>query len=268
MTWNSETSSENFRNDRGERQSASTTAFVAAGIAAGSALCLYALTHGKKSGAALAAVGVIALTQAGTFSSSQQPYEASASFEINCSPEKAYGYWRDLENLPRFMQYLESVKTTGDGRSEWTAVGPLDKKIHWTAEITEERENERIAWRSIEGSEVETSGRVEFFANAHGRGTVVKATIQYDPPAGALGKAFATLMGKDPQFLVREDLRHFKALLETGEVATTVGQTHGPRGRIGHIEEALWREKQNMPAPQAPQRQRAQEPEQAMRTAG
>ncbi len=267
MTSNSETTSENVRGDRAQRQSSNPTTMVAVGIAAGSALCLYAFTQGKKTSAALAAVGVIALTQART-SSATQPYEASASFEINCSPETAYMFWRDLENLPRFMQYLESVKSVGEGRSEWTAVGPLDKRIHWTAEITDDRQNERIAWGSVAGSEVETSGSVEFLSKANGRGTVVKATMRYDPPAGALGKAFATLMGKDPQFLVREDLRHFKSLVETGEVATTVGQSHGPRGRMGHVEELLWREKQNMPAPQSPQPQRFEERRREMRTAG
>ena len=267
MSRNYEISSDDFRDNVRDGQSASPSPLFAAGIAAGSALCLYAFTHGKKTGAALVAVSVIALTQ-GRTASTYKAYEASASFEINCSPETAYHFWKDLENLPRFMQYLESVKKTGEGRSEWTAVGPLNSKLHWTAETTEDRENERIAWRSVEWSQVETSGSVEFLPAPGGRGTLAKATIQYAPPAGLLGKAFATIMGKDPQFLVREDLRRFKALLEAGEIPTTVGQTHGPRGLMGHAQEVLLREKQNMSAPQSPQPQRAREDQLSMDVAG
>ena len=228
-------------------------------IAAGSALGLYALTRRTKTSTAVAAIGMFALTEAGMWSKVDngvtrgQRHKARASFAINCSPETAYNFWHDFENLPRFMQYLESVKATGGQRSEWTALGPLNTKFHWTAEITEDTPNRRIAWRSVEGSEVDTNGSVEFHAPKNGRGTLVKVKLAYVPPAGTVGKAVASILGKNPQFTVREDLRRFKALLEAGEVPTTVGQTHGPRGISGYAQQVLLREKQNMSQPQAQQ---------------
>lgn len=249
MTHNSEHSSQESRSTRSDGQSAKPTSFIDAGIAAGSALCLYAFANGKKTGAALAAAGVIALTYERQ-SASSKSYEAKASFAIDCSPETAYNFWHDIQNLPRFMQYLESVKVTGENRSEWKALGPLGVKLQWTAEITEDRENERISWRSVPGSQVETSGSVEFLPGANGRGTLATARVEYVLPGGAAVKAFASIMGKDPQFTVREDLRRFKALIETGEVPTTKGQSHGPRGLQGRAQEALLREQQNNPPSQ------------------
>jgi uncharacterized membrane protein len=176
-------------------------------------------------------------------------HSAQASFAINCSPEQAYRYWRNFENLPRFMRHIESVRVTGDNRTEWIGLGPMDKEIRWTAETTVDRPNERIAWRSLPGSDVENSGSVEFRSRSGGRGTDVTVKMNYVPLAGPLGRAVAMVFGKDPEFTVREDLRHFKSLIETGEVATILGQTHGPRGLHGRVEQALFREKQHV-APQ------------------
>ncbi len=226
-------------------------------MAAGGALGLYALTRRSKTSTAVAAVGLFALTEAGLRSrqpgngSSARPHKAHASFAINCSPEQAYSFWKDFENLPRFMQHLDSVRQTGENRSEWTALGPMNTKFRWISEITEDRPNERIAWRSVEGSEVDNHGSVEFRPGENGRGTIATVKLAYVPPGGPLGKAFASIMGKNPTFTVREDLRRFKALLEAGEVPTTVGQTHGPRGVSGHAREVLMRERQNMSQPQA-----------------
>lgn len=232
-------------------------------MAAGGALGLLALTRRSKTTTAVAAVGLFALTEAGMWQRQQgnggararaRHHKAHASFAINCSPETAYKFWRDLENLPRFMQYLESVKATDSTRSEWTAIGPLNTKIRWSSQIAEDRPNERIAWRSVEGSEIQTHGSVEFRPGPNGRGTIVRAKISYVPPAGTLGKTFASILGKDPAFTVREDLRRFKALIETGEVPTTAGQPHGPRGFSGHAKAALMREHDNMPEAHAEMR--------------
>jgi uncharacterized membrane protein len=114
-------------------------------------------------------------------------------------------------------------------RSRWTAYGPANSLVEWTAEIVAERDNEIIAWRSIEGSEVKVDGSVEFRTAAGNRGTIVDATIQYRPPAGVLGSKVAKSFGKDPGFLMEQDLRRFKALIEAGEIPTVEGQSHGPR---------------------------------------
>lgn len=175
-------------------------------------------------------------------------YKAKASFAINCSPDKAYRFWRNLEDLPRFMRHVQTVKQVDDNHFEWTVLGPMEARVHWTAEIVEDRENEKIAWRSLPGSEIANSGSIEFSPMLGGRGTYVRATIEYLQPAGKLGRALLSMMGKDPQFTAREDLRRFKSLLESGEVPTTLGQPHGPRGLHGHGLQVLLREKQNLPS--------------------
>lgn len=145
------------------------------------------------------------------------------SLIINRPPEELYQYWRDFENLPRIMRHLESVRTTGEGRSHWVAKAPAGTSVEWDAEVTEDRPNELIAWRSLEGSEVENSGSVRF-EPAHGdRGTVVKVEINYTPPAGALGKLVAKLFGEEPGQKALESLRAFKQFMETGEVVVSDG---------------------------------------------
>jgi uncharacterized membrane protein len=148
------------------------------------------------------------------------------------------------------MVHLKSVRELDSRRSEWTAIGPGQREIRWNAEITEDIPNQRIAWRSLPDSEVQTSGSIDFRADPQGRGTFLSANVEYVVPGGPLASGLAALFGKHPEFVVREDLRRFKQLLETGEVPTTHGQTHGPRGIHGHIEQALFREKTNMPEPQ------------------
>jgi uncharacterized membrane protein len=145
------------------------------------------------------------------------------SIIINGSPEELYRFWRELENLPRIMNQLESVRETGDKRSHWVAKAPAGETVEWDAEITEDRANERIAWRSVEGSEVENSGSVEFETAPGGRGTIVSVEIEYNPPGGALGAALAKLFGKDPGQQAAEALRCFKQVMEVGEVVVSDG---------------------------------------------
>jgi uncharacterized membrane protein len=148
------------------------------------------------------------------------------SLQINRPAEELYRFWRDFKNLPRVMEHLESVEVTDDRRSRWTARGPAGKAVEWEAEITEDRPNERIAWRSIEGSTVEHSGSVQFTA-APGRGTFVRVELKYNPPAGLLGAAVAKLFGEEPALQIAEDLRRFKQTMEAGEILTTEGQPAG-----------------------------------------
>lgn len=213
------------------------------------ALMLYGLTRRSKLGFAMAgAGGVLALKAA---SSRKSPQLARATFFINAPVERTYQFWRRLEDLPRFMVHLQAVQVLDDTRSEWVARGPLDREVRWEAEITQDLPGKRIAWRSLPNSDLQTNGSVEFRSDPQNRGTCVTAQIHYWSPAGALGSALATVLGRHPQFTVREDLRRFKAWVETGETPTTIGQTHGPRGVHGTVEEALFRETTNQPQPQA-----------------
>jgi uncharacterized membrane protein len=215
----------------------------------GGMLALYGITRKSKAGTALAAAGSLIALSGARMQAHPQEHSAEASFAINCTPDVAYRFWRNYENLPSFMRHLESVKVIDGGRSEWVATGPMEARIRWTAQTTEDRENERIAWQSLPGGDLMNSGSVEFRPAPAGRGTIVKVKMEYRPPAGALGRAVAILVGKDPEFAAREALRRFKSLIETGEVPTTLGQSHGPRGAHGRVEQALFREQQDQPTP-------------------
>jgi uncharacterized membrane protein len=147
------------------------------------------------------------------------------SVTVNARPEQIYAFWRNFENLPRFMEHLESVDVHDSTRSHWVAKGPAGLKAEWDAEIINEIPNELIGWRSIDGSSVQNAGSVHFTST--GRGTEVKVILRYDPPGGALGAAVAKLFGEEPSMQVQEDLRRLKQLLEAGELATTAGQPWG-----------------------------------------
>jgi uncharacterized membrane protein len=146
---------------------------------------------------------------------------------INRSPEELYRFWRDFQNLPRFMKHFESVRETSDRRSHWVAKAPAGTRVEWDAEITEDRPNELIAWRSLEGSDVDSVGSVRFERAPGGRGTIVKVTMRYSPPAGRIGATVAKLLGEGPEWQIKDGLRRFKQLMEAGEIITTEGQPAG-----------------------------------------
>jgi uncharacterized membrane protein len=146
---------------------------------------------------------------------------------INAASEQVYAFWRNFSNLPRFMHNLQSVEVRDDKRSHWVAKGPAGKDVEWEAEIINEIPNELIGWRSVDGSQVDNAGSVHFKSIPGGRGTEVKVVLRYDPPAGRFGATVSRLLGEDPAMNVQEDLRRLKMLLETGEIATTAGQSTG-----------------------------------------
>ena len=148
------------------------------------------------------------------------------SLAINRSPEELYLYWHEFEKLPRFMTHLESVRVIGEGRSHWVAKGPAGTTVEWDAVITEDWPNEKIAWHSSEGGDVDHAGSIHFEADG-ARGTIVTVEMQYSPPAGRLGATVAALFGEEPNQMVKADLRRFKQIMETGEVITTEGQPVG-----------------------------------------
>jgi uncharacterized membrane protein len=116
------------------------------------------------------------------------------------------------------MRHLESVSVGADGRSHWVAKAPAGRTVEWDAETTEDVPNERIAWRSLEGADVRNQGSVEFAPAPGGRGTEVRVTLEYDPPFGKLGSKIAMLFREEPGQQVYDDLRHFKQVMETGEI--------------------------------------------------
>jgi len=148
------------------------------------------------------------------------------SVTINRPAAELYRMWHDFEGLPRFMSHLVSVHTKGD-RSHWVARAPVGMSVAWDAEIVNDEPNRLIAWRSLEGSQVATAGSVHFTPAPGNRGTEVRVTLKYDPPAGRLGSWLAWLFGEEPGLQVRDDLYRFKQLAETGEVATVKDQASG-----------------------------------------
>jgi uncharacterized membrane protein len=160
---------------------------------------------------------------------SERTMNLHAAITINRPREEVYLYWRDFENLPRFMAHLESVETTGDGHSRWKVRGPLKKTLKWEAEIVEDRSSELITWRSTKGVLAGNRGSVRFSDAPGGRGTEVRVDLAYDPPGGKVGLAFAKLLGEHPEQQVRDDLRRFKQVMETGEVVRSEGSPEGTR---------------------------------------
>jgi uncharacterized membrane protein len=151
------------------------------------------------------------------------------SVTIDRPRAELYAFWRDFKNLPQFMHNIHSVAIHDAAHSHWVIEAPAHKTVEWDSKITEDEPGRLIAWESLEGASVRNSGRVEFLDSPDGRGTVVRVTLTYDPPAGALGKLIAKMFKKEPKVQARQDLRRFKQLMETGEVATARAPDAAPR---------------------------------------
>jgi len=143
---------------------------------------------------------------------------------INRPRSQLFAFWRDFSLLPSFMDNVERIDILTPSRSHWVVKAPAGKSVEWDAVITEERQDELIAWTSSEDADVVSSGRIEF-RDAGERGTLVTATIAYEPPVGLVGKLVAKIFQREPAIQARRDLRRFKQLMETGEVATS-SRTH------------------------------------------
>ena len=147
------------------------------------------------------------------------PYELGVRVDktitIDKSPSEVYQFWRNLENLPRFMGHLQSVNEIDNKHSHWVAKAPAGYSVEWKAEIINEVENKLIGWRSLPGADVDNAGSVQF--NSVGNGTEVKIALQYNPPGGTIGSWFAWLFGEEPSQQIEQDLSRLKQLLETGE---------------------------------------------------
>lgn len=160
-------------------------------------------------------------TQLGKNSTDVEAITIGERFIVNAPREEVYAFWRNLENLPRFMKHIAAVQVKDDKTSHWTAnvPGPL-LKVSWNAEITREEENEYIGWHSIEGSMIDNAGKVEFNDAADGSGTELYVEISYFPPAGQIGRGIASLFTGLFEKIVREDIINFKHYAEGEEYKT------------------------------------------------
>jgi uncharacterized membrane protein len=183
---------------------------------------------------------VVAITMADAYTArrlARAPAEAEegvmrarAAVTVRQPREEVYRFWHDFQNLPRFMAHLESVEPAGDGRLHWKAKAPAGRTIEWDAEVLEDRPNELIRWRSVDGG-VRNFGSVEFAPAPGGRGTEIRLDVAYDPPGGVLGETVAKLFGEEPEQQVKDDLRRFKQVVETGDVVRSEGSPEGPLTR-------------------------------------
>ncbi len=153
--------------------------------------------------------------------------EIERAVTINKPAEELYTYWRKLENLPNFMEHIQTVEQTDDKHSHWVARLAGGLPVSWDAEIVEEKPNERIAWRTLPDAQVQQSGVVTFKPATGERGTVVNVDLKYSPPGGIVGETFARLLNGVTAQQVKDDIRRFKNLMETGEIPTVEGQSSG-----------------------------------------
>jgi uncharacterized membrane protein len=242
------------RPDRQERFVNVSKPERAASGAVGAALAFYGLKHGGWSGLLLAlaggalayrgatghcdvygALGINTASGKGRNASVQHGpgIKIEKSVTINQSPAELYQFWRNFENLPRFMNHLASVRALDDKRSHWVATAPAGTTVEWDAEIINEEQNELIAWRSLAEAQVANAGSVRFEQAPNGRGTVVKVTLSYEPPGGALGSWLAKLFGEEPGQQIAEDPRRFKQIMEAGETPSIEGQPSGRNATSG-----------------------------------
>jgi uncharacterized membrane protein len=144
------------------------------------------------------------------------------SVTVNAPADQVYRFWRNFENLPRVMSNLERVQIAGGNgnRSRWTVKAPAGMKIEWEAEILNDKPGELIAWRSLPNAMLDHAGSVHFERAPQGGGTIVRVSLQYDPPGGEIGHAISSLFGEDAGRQVEEDLARFKQAMETGGLAT------------------------------------------------
>jgi uncharacterized membrane protein len=212
-------------------------------VVGGGALAAYGLTRGSFGGLMLTAVGGSLIYRGLTghcnvykalgISSRQERHGPATSvpagqgvkvektLTIRRSPLELYRFWHNLENLPSFMQHLESVRRIDNKRSHWVGKRPMGTRVGWDAEIITDKEPEVIAWRSLPGSEVDSAGSVHFARAPGNQATLVHVVLKYDPPGGKLGAKIAWLFGEAPEQQIQEDLEQFKQQMEAGQLPMT-----------------------------------------------
>ena len=160
-----------------------------------------------------------------------QGIKIERSIWVDSPPTETYRFWRNFENLPRFMNNVESVTITGEERSHWVVRGPAGIRVEWDAEVHNEVENEMVAWRSLENADVNHAGSVHF--EPAGSGTQVRVVLNYEPPSGKAGAAIAKLFGEAPERQIEEDLQRFKQVMELGQVTEVQTSPMGQRAGAG-----------------------------------
>ena len=203
-------------------------ALIGAGIAVAGATAAFLLS--RRTGSSGAPVEEISDAPDHVWRRGTKPYDADVvgnTVTIGRPANDLYGEWRDFTRFPRFMENVESVEKIDAKRSRWTIKAPAGSSVELVTRIIEDKAGKSIAWKSEPESEIETEGRVEFIEAPAERGTYVRLVQHYTPPGGIVGKGIAKLFQREPKIQARRDLKRFKSLMETGEVATNAS----PSGR-------------------------------------
>jgi uncharacterized membrane protein len=195
----------------------------------GGAVALAGLRRGGLTGITMAMVGLGAALRGITnapmrrivgMGAGRRAVDVQKDINIDASPASVYEFWSNFQNFPRFMEHVNEVRDLGNDRSHWKVAGPAGTEVEWDAVVTKREPNRLLAWKSQENQAVESAGIVRFEPNAQG-GTRVTVRMSYNPPAGVIGHAVASLMGVDPKRAMDEDLLRLKSLIEHGK--TTAG---------------------------------------------
>lgn len=153
-----------------------------------------------------------------------QAINITEDITVNAPRDKVYAFWRELSNLPKFMDHLKSVEELSPEISAWSANTPGGLvPLNWNAEITREEAGEYIGWQSVEGSMIDNAGKVEFRDTLNGTGTELHIEIDYFPPAGSVGRGIATLFNGVFERMIREDIRNFKTYAEAADFKRYAG---------------------------------------------
>jgi uncharacterized membrane protein len=212
----------------GNRSKAAQRTLIGAGVAAAAGTAAFLLS--RRTGSSGAPVEEISDAPDHVWRRGTSRYDADRlgkTVTVGKPREQLYAEWRDFVRFPRFMENVESVEKLDDKRSRWTIKAPGGTAVELVTRITQDTPNEAIAWESDPESQIRTEGRVEFLDAGPGRGTMVRLVMRYDPPGGIVGKGLAKLLQREPHIQARRDLKRFKSLMETGEIATNAS----PSGR-------------------------------------
>lgn len=206
------------------------------GVASGGALIAFAGFRNLRRGWPLAVIGT-AVAISGIAGKnplyavnkrSSKQLQVKTSIIINKSKEEVYDFWRNLENLPSFMEHIKEVKTLHDKRSHWTAE-LQNVEVEWDAEITQDTRGRRIGWQSLPGSDVETTGQVDFRDAPDGNGTELTVVLEYADGSGQLAKSFASLYHPVFKDQVKEELKKCKSILESRKSTQVGPESQGTR---------------------------------------
>jgi uncharacterized membrane protein len=155
-----------------------------------------------------------------------QNFSIKRSVTVNRPVDEVYAFWKNFENMPKFMKHLDSVQSTGENTSRWTAGSSQGLSVAWEVQLVEDRPNQLLSWQTIGVSDVTGTGRVEFTPAPGGRGTEVRADISYQPPGGALGAKIARVFRDIPGVKIENQLNTFKQIIETGEEVHSDSSIH------------------------------------------